>query len=398
MEILQESIALNAAQQEAVHVAGLVAEKVEKLLQRAGKEVQEGLLPAAQLALARHGRLVVSQEYGKATADSLFCVFSSTKALTSTAAWLLIEDNLLDVSLPVHELVPEFNDKGKNKVTIEQLFTHTCGFPSAPFPPLAWEDKVMRRERLQTWRLNWEPGSRFEYHPSSSMYVIADIIERITDQDWRGFVRQRILEPLQLHDDLYLALPAHLGDRVLPCEHVGASPAAEEYRKMGMPPPPVTEVTEEAILAFNRPDVRAVGMPGGGAIAAASSLALFYQALLRDGGLAEQEVSLPRIWQAKTIRMGLQVRTGGMLDPLYGKVANRALGLVIAGDKTRNYRGFGHTNSEDAFGHNGAGGQIAWADPASGLSFAYCTNGHDRNPIRQGRRSVSLSSLAANCL
>lgn len=397
MKVLPESIALTAAQQEAVQAAGLVAEKVEKLLQRAGKEVQEGILPAAQLALARHGRVVVSQEYGKATADSLFCLFSSTKALTSTAAWLLIEDGALDPSLPVYELVPEFSDKGKNKVTIEQLFTHTCGFPSAPFPPLAWEDKITRRERLQKWRLNWEPGSRFEYHPSSSMYVIADIIERITDQDWRGFVRQRILEPLQLHD-LYLGLPPQLGARVLPCEHVGALLTAQDYRKMGVPQPAVTEVTEATILAFNNPDVRAVGVPGAGAIAGAGSLALFYQALLRDGDLAEQEVSLPRIWQAKTIRMGLQIRTGTMPDPTYGKAANRALGLIIAGDKARNYRGFGHTNSADAFGHGGAGGQIAWADPASGLSFAYCTNGHDRNPIRQGRRSVSLSSLAADCL
>ena len=71
---------------------------------------------------------------------------------------------------------------------------------------------------------------------------------------------------------------------------------------------------------------------------------------------------------------------------------------MIAGGKDRNYRGFGHTNSAESFGHGGAGGQIAWADPATGISIGYCTNGFDRNPIRQARRSVGISSRAAACL
>jgi CubicO group peptidase (beta-lactamase class C family) len=72
--------------------------------------------------------------------------------------------------------------------------------------------------------------------------------------------------------------------------------------------------------------------------------------------------------------------------------------VVVAGDDgMANFRGFGKTNSPRAFGHGGAGGQIGWADPASGISLAYCTNGFDRNDIRQGRRGVAISSLAAVC-
>jgi CubicO group peptidase (beta-lactamase class C family) len=63
----------------------------------------------------------------------------------------------------------------------------------------------------------------------------------------------------------------------------------------------------------------------------------------------------------------------------------------------RGRRGFGHTQSPRTFGHNGAGGQIAWADPESGLSFCYLTNGRDVNPIREGRRSIGISSRAAVC-
>ena len=81
-----------------------------------------------------------------------------------------------------------------------------------------------------------------------------------------------------------------------------------------------------------------------------------------------------------------------------GVPANRSLGLIIAGDDGRaNIRGFGHTGSPRTFGHNGAGGQIAWADPEVGISFAYVTNGMDQHVIRQARRGIALSSLAAVC-
>jgi CubicO group peptidase (beta-lactamase class C family) len=103
------------------------------------------------------------------------------------------------------------------------------------------------------------------------------------------------------------------------------------------------------------------------------------------------------VWQEQTLQQARQVRTGELTDPVFGKLANRGLGLIIAGDETRNYRGFGRTNSALSFGHNGAGGQLAWADPETGISLCYLTSGHDRNAIRQARRGVAISSLAAVC-
>ena len=387
---------MKPSQAEAVATAGLNPEKVESLLVRAGQEVREGLLSAAQITLAYHGKVIVNECYGAASTDSLFCVFSSTKAITVTAAWLLIEEGKLDIAQPVVEWIPEFAENGKEKVTIEQLFTHTAGFPTAPFPPWQWQNKVDRYKRFSRWRMNWPAGSQFQYHASSSMYVIADLIERITGQDWRVFARQRIIEPLGLN--LHLGSTPEIFLRVLPCEFVGKELTKDDYQRLSLPEPLVTEGTEGAILAFNQPEIQSVGIPAAGALATSEALALFYQALLRDGGMATHDTNLPRIWRPETIQKGLQVRTGDLTDPGYRKLANYALGLVVAGDKSRVYRGFGQKNSATAFGHNGAGGQVSWADPVTGLSFAYCTNGHDRNQVRQSRRVVSVSNKAAVCL
>jgi CubicO group peptidase (beta-lactamase class C family) len=59
-------------------------------------------------------------------------------------------------------------------------------------------------------------------------------------------------------------------------------------------------------------------------------------------------------------------------------------------------RGFGRTASPRAFGHGGAGGQIAWGDPQTGISLGYCTNGFVEL-MTMGRRITAISSLAASC-
>src|SRR5262249_24111432 len=147
---------------------------------------------------------------------------------------------------------------------------------------------------------------------------------------------------------------------------------------------PVTEVTDDALLSFNRPEVRAVGVPGGGGVANAATVALFYQALLHNPD---------KLWAPDVLADATRNVRNTFPDFLaLGAPANRARGVVVAGDDgNANRRGFGHTQSPRTFGHNGAGGQVAWADPESGLSFCYGTNGRDGNPIPEGRRRIALS-------
>lgn len=369
----------------------LSEEKVQNLLVRVRQEVDEGLLPSAQVAVAKDGQLALFESFGSATDESLFCIFSATKAITASAIWILLEEEKLALSERVADIIPAFGANGKEVVTVEHLLTHTAGFPDAPFRTLDWPDLGRRYERFSQWRLAWEPGSRFQYHPTSSMWVLAEILERRGELAFQQFIRERIAAPLGL-TDLYVGLPADQNERVVPCSHAGAPLTDADYESMGIPKPPVTEVTEEAILSFNDPEIRAVGVPGGGGITNAAELALYYQALLSGGGNGQQ------IWSARTLADARRVRTGALTDPLFGKPVSRGLGIVIAGDETRNYRGFGHTNSPLAFGHNGAGGQLAWVDPTSGISLAYLTSAHDRNEVRQGRRGVSISNRAADLI
>ncbi|HYL58368.1 MAG TPA: serine hydrolase domain-containing protein [Candidatus Acidoferrales bacterium] len=380
---------------------GLDPEKVEALFSRAEREVKDGLLPSTQIAIARNGKIGAMRTVGRAvqggadkpaTNDTLYTIFSCTKAIMSAAAWILIGDGKLKVSERAAEIVPEFGTNGKDVITVEQVLLHVGGFPNAPYPQDEWGDRKKRLERFSKWRLEWPVGSKYEYHPTSGFWVIAEIIERRTGKDFRQFVQERISTPLGL-PELRVGLPKEHHGRVAELCYVGEYLTDEERKKLGIPPMPETEVTEDAIMGFNRPNVREAGVPGGGGIMTAADLALFYQGLLRNRGIDGAPIFKPEV-----LKDALRVRSGDYKDPIFGVTVNRGLGVVLAGgDGRANYRGFGKTNSALAFGHGGAGGQIGWGDPATGISLGYCTNGFDRNDMRQGRRGVALSSLAATC-
>lgn len=381
---------------------GLDPAKVEELFKRAEREVSEGLLPSCQIAIARNGRIGAMKTFGRAvqggvekpaTDETLYCVFSCTKAIISSAIWILIGDGKLAIGERAAAIVPEFGSNGKEAITVEQLLLHVGGFPNAPFPQPDWMSHEKRLERFKSWRLEFPVGQRFIYHPTSGFWVLGEIIERRSGQSFQDFVRDRIAQPLGL-PGLRVGIPRADHGRTADVVWVGQGLTAEDYQKMGVPAPPATEITESAILGFNTAVVRESGVPGGGGIMTAADLALFYQGLLHNPAGAD---GAP-IWRSAVLKEALRPRSGDYFDPIFKYKCNRALGVIVAGsDGMANYRGFGKTNSPDAFGHGGAGGQIGWGDPATGISLGYCTNGFDRNEIRQGRRGVALSSMAAVC-
>ena len=195
--------------------AGVDPDRLRELFDFVRAEVDEGRLPAAQVAVARRGKLAGQASFGRAVqggverpvdGETLFCIYSSTKAVVAAAVLCLIEDGLLSVDERAADVVPAFAGQDKDAITIEQVMLHTGGFPGAPMHPRLWEDRALRLERMAGWRLNWPPGSRFEYHATSAHWLLAEIISARTGRDFRDYVRERLLDPLGL-SDLWVGLP-----------------------------------------------------------------------------------------------------------------------------------------------------------------------------------------------
>lgn len=341
------------------------------LLTAARRDVESGWLPACQVAVAREGELIVSETFGAATSSHRFLAFSCTKPIVASVVWQLMAEGSLDIALPVAHYVPEFAAHGKAAVTVEQVLLHTSGFPNAEVSALGGADPQRRLAALARWELEWEPGSRFEYHHGSAHWVLAELISRVDGRDVRDALHARVSDPLGLprllglpvDDQADIAAPVPVGDAVggppLPAEHLAA------------------------------PEVIAAGVPGGGGVMTAASLARFYQALLHNPG---------ELWRPDILADATSHIRCRLPEPLFGIAANRSIGLVIAGDDGQHvmrYAGFGQSCSPAAFGHAGMHMQVAWADPATGLSFAYLTNGADTDVMREGARGVALADLAA---
>ncbi len=370
----------------------LVPEALRALAERARREIDAGLLPSCQLALAVDGEIVLAETLGEVPAGDAtrYVIFSATKAVVASAIWQLLAERRLALEDPVARHIPEFGTNGKDAITVEQVLLHTSGFPRAPLAHPAWCTREGRLAAFARWRTNWEPGTRYEYHATSAHWVLAELLERCDGVDFREAVRQRVLAPLGLAR-MRLGVPTAEQADLARVALVAEPPTGAEWEAaLGIEGWSPGEVTDEALAAFGRPEIVEVGVPGGGAVSDAADLALFYQALLRNPG---------NLWDPALLADATGRVRNTFPDLQAGGVpANRALGVIVAGaDGLAARRGFGHTVGPRAFGHNGAGGQLAFADPDTGLSFAYLTNGLDRHLLRQWRRGAGLASRAGAC-
>jgi CubicO group peptidase (beta-lactamase class C family) len=346
-------------------------------------------LPGAQLAVAHDGEIVAFEAVGDATTSSRFLIWSCTKAVVAAVVWQLVGEGRVVYDVPVAEYIPQFATNGKDVVTVEHVLLHTAGFPLAPLGPLRWATSESRREAFSRWRLNWEPGSRFEYHQLAGGWVLAEIIEAVEGRDYRTVVDERIARPLGLPSFALGVAEDRQGD-IAPVVVCGEPATDDDYIAAGWKPLPPPTVTPHGALMMNTPAALSIGIPGGGAVSTAADVARFYQSLLHDReGLWDPNV----LHDATTV-----IRNRFPDDSRWGEPANRTRGLVVRGldepfASLRHH--FGPSTSPRTFGHDGAGGQIAWADPESGRSFCFLTNGYDANRVQELLRNQELSRAAA---
>lgn len=328
---------------------------------------------SAQWALARDGVVVLSGSFGPAPADSSFLLFSAGKPLVAAAVLELVGDGALSLDDAVATLIPGFGEHGKDRILLRYLLSHGAGIPSAWMRPDEFSEIGARRAAYRSWKVEWDPGTRFAYHHLSASLVLADIIEVITGADYRAAVRT-------VADDFSEGI--HLGGadaadaRVVEVMCIDETGAGTEQTVAGLPP----------LSVLNSSGFRMDGNPAGAGIASAAAVARFYQSVLarRASGDSPFLVATADIENANT-------------DVRFDVPANWGLGFAIAGQAPSYLRAvFGSPASSETFGHNGTGGQVCWADPRSGVSFCYLTNELDFDVARARRRWMTASAAAAS--
>ncbi|MCY4067765.1 MAG: serine hydrolase [Acidimicrobiaceae bacterium] len=357
---------------------------VEALIERVRRDVDSGMLPAAQFAVALNGEIMVSEALGDCTTATRFHTYSAIKPAVSLTVMELAAEGLFDLAAPVSGILGSFGSAGKQDITVSQVLLHSGGFPNASLERHELLDRAERLAAYASWQTEWQPGACYEYHPLSAHWVLADIITEATGSHFADAVTQRMMEPAGC--SRWLAIAEDQQSDVADVTGVGTAPSRAELAAVGLDEIPGA-ISEELLTVFNLPWLRALGVPGGGGIARAEEMALWYGAvMLNSDGLLRPEVRS----DAMVVRQSHPDWTG--------TPANRSHAFVLAGDDGRAaMRGHGHGASAEAFGHGGAGGQIAWADPRRGLAFAYFTNGLDRNDLASARRRVALSTKALAC-
>ncbi len=361
----------------------IIPQRVDDLLARGTREVDVGHILGGQIAVALEGELVVNEALGDVTLDQRMHTYSAVKPTVSLTVLELAADGLFDLDAAVASVLPSFAGEGKAAITISQVLLHAGGFPHAPMPHELWADRPGRLERYAAWRTTWEPGTAFEYHASSAHWVLADLITEVTGRHHADVVTERIMEPAGAKR--WLAIPHDEQADIVTVEAIGTPPDPGAFREKFGIDMPVTEVTSDALLAFNDPDIRAAGQPGGGGVASAADVALWYQAIMHDDGeILRPEVKLDALTMVRQNH-----------EDWLGVPAERTHAFYLGGDQSsRAARGLGHTVSSRAFGHNGASGQRICADPESGLSIAIMTRGLDLDDMVYNHWGTALSSKA----
>ena len=199
---------------------------LDRLYARIEAHIAAGWYPGAAIAMARHGKLVATRSFGvarlatastpavPATEQSMWLLYSQTKPVTSCAIWTLVERGQLRFHDAVADYIPDFANHGKGQVTLAQVLSHQGGFPNATATPAAWEDHNLLRQEVCDFTLEWEPGSKVMYHSAAAHWVQAILIEAVTGEDYRQYIRDNVTQPLGLQG-VWVGVPDTLHDHLV---------------------------------------------------------------------------------------------------------------------------------------------------------------------------------------
>jgi len=344
-----------------------------------GREVGAALcvFEGAEEVLSLHGGFRDAAQLQPWDEQTIVLVWSATKAPASACALHAIHEAGLDLETPVAEIWPEFAQSGKERLTLGLLLTHRAGLCALDDPSAKMLDRksVVRAIERQSPQLLPEAGPA--YAPRVFGFLLDEIVRRLSGGESLGARWRRVFaEPLGL--DFWIGLPEGEHHRVatmLPPKPGPPAKADELFLKAFTDP---TSLTRRAFAspsglaaasAMNGPEIRSASLPAMGGIGSARALAKFFAMLANGGSWQGREYLAPQIleWIAASATQGF--------DPVLHREMAFAAGFTrdpvdAAGKKIRVMLG----PSTAAFGHAGAGGSLAFADPERGLGFAYVMN------------------------
>lgn len=317
--------------------------------------------------------------------DTLVLVWSATKGIGSACLLHLLQENKIELDRRVSEFWPEFAQNGKSEITLAILLSHRAGLCALDAPAdILHYDAVIRAIEKQTPL--WAPGTKHGYHARTFGFLLDEIVRRIARVPLSDYWRKNLAEPLAL--DFWIGLPNELNERT----------ATVYAAKAGKPPQPEkfyrdlkTDGTLQkktftsprglhAVSAMNNPEIRAQAIVSFGGIGTASALAKFYGMLANDGQLDGR-----RFFDASTLKKMQTALVSGP-DEVFEIPTSFSAGFMKDAPEA-GHRIFGSSGS--AFGHPGAGGSHALADPEHKIGFAYVMNQMEQS-VLPNKKSLRL--------
>ncbi len=329
------------------------------------------------------------------TADTPALSFSTTKGVTATAVHVLADRGLIGYDEPVATYWPEFAAAGKGRITVRDVLTHRAGLHDVRVLARRPAD-VLNAELMEERLAAATPvgGDAPGYHAFTFGWLAGGLLRRVTGMDVADAVRDLVADPLGL-TGLDIGLPPDPG-APRPAEVVGNALRLYGATERMLTPVwgnvPFTRATVQALilpgmggLVYGRDaPIWSTQMPAVNGAFTARGLSGMYAALANGGALGRR-----RLMRAATV---------AQLGRVQSRRRDRVLGMEMRWRVGYHHAFMAGAPARQAFGHYGYGGSGGWADPESGLSFAYVTNdiGTVTSPIGD-RTLFRLSGEVRRC-
>lgn len=340
----------------------------------------------ASLALWRHGKPLLSLHGGESspgipwTASTPCLIWSASKGVAAAVTLHALQEKGIPLTANVADFWPEFGASGKERIILAELLSHRAGLAAVDTKglPITAHEKVA--EVLAAQAPNWDLDGSHGYGARTFGFLLDEIVRRVCGETL-GERWDRIFRgPLGL--DLWFGLPEPLvsGAATIAAPKTPPSPGPFS-RAFGDP----ASLTRRALSepggmltpsVMNTPAMRSASLPSMGAVATADALARFYAMLAGDGG---------GLFHAETLGTMRLTLAKGPDRVLIDKTS------FSAGFMTNEYSLYGPSPS--AFGHPGAGGSIAFADPENGFGFAFVPSAMHPGALPGPRTRELLAAL-----